>query len=283
MSSSNACGRIGKYLCANKHLEYLGIGDSRLTDKRMRKLFQDSAQQNITNEYLAKCNVIERIFQKIGVNEVVLINRVSESLNSWSFPNLVCLCISCGNEFGAGGLDLLVKSLSGCPIKELIINECKISGLSPLRGLVKCKMLTRLNLRGTVLGVADANTIAFLLGNEYPKLRYLKLISCGITDDMIEVISRGLLKSTTIEDVHLEGNEIGDRGLALKKVVDTSTFEACMQSNHSIYKIILSFDVIVCEINMFHRYKRLNEKAVIKYVKHLAKRNNADLRNESSS
>lgn len=133
--------RIGVYLWSSKHMKNLSLVNCDLTDSKMKNLFGKIAQQNETNDYLLKNDVLG----KLGVNESTLVGSIVESLTS--FQHLLNVNIS-RNNVGTDGLDVLVKSLAGCPIENHEIISCGLEGILPLKGLRKCMRLKTLDISG---------------------------------------------------------------------------------------------------------------------------------------
>lgn len=279
-SNANTCSRVGIYFCSSRHVKNMLLNHCSLTDIKMEQLFGKIAQQNETNAYLVK----EDILINLGITENTLVGNIIESVTS--FQNLVNLNVS-HNVFGTHGLIILVKSLAGCPIKSLDLTHCNIDSISPLKGLQKCSKLDTLILSGNTVNPADVDTITFLLGNGYPKLRMLELQSCGIDDDFIEMISPTLAKNKTVRNLHLHNirngseNRIGDRGISVlcKVVHDSTSFRNTLRSNHFIYKIIIPSptDVLfkVCFPNIIGR--GFVEVALRKYLIHLSSSESFDM------
>ena len=163
---------------------------------------------------------------------------IIESVTYSPFSNLFNVDVS-NNNFGTNGLDVMVKALTGSPIESLNINRCGLKGFNPLIGLRKCRILKKLSLSGNSIGADDFDTISVLMDNEYPKLRELDLVSCGIEDDLAELISPVLSKNRSLRYFYLNNNVFGETGVLalLKAVHDTSSFEKTLSSNHTIWKI----------------------------------------------
>ena len=107
-------------------------------------------------------------------------------------------------------------------------------------GLRKCMKLKELKTSGNSIGVDDFDTVSILMDIGYPKLRTLDLLSCGIEDDLVELISPVLSKNKSLRYLYLHSNVFGERGVLalLKAVHDTSSFEKTLaSSNHTVYKI----------------------------------------------
>jgi hypothetical protein len=133
-------------------------------------------------------------------------------------------------------------------------------------------------MSGNRLGINDADTVTMLMDNEYPKLRQLDFMGCGITDDFVETISPALSKNKSLRYINMRylrthtdartANQIWDRGVAAltKAIHDSSTFEKILASNHTIWKINLDgaelFHVTCLNCQQYHRI------GWCKYIKH---------------
>jgi hypothetical protein len=282
LSNVNICSRVGVYIWSSKHVKNPLLDHCSLTDINMEQLFGKIVQQNETNEYLVK----ENILINLGVPETTLVGSIIESVTS--FQNLVNLDIS-HNVFGMNGLNILVKVLAGCPIESLDLKRCNIDSISPLKGLQKCSILNTLILSGNTVNPADVDTITFLLGNGYPKLRTLELQSCGIDDDIIDIIGPTLAKNKTVRYLILHNirngaeNRFGTRGLSVlcRVVHDSSSFRSTLQSNHFIWKIPIPnpTDVLfhACFPNLAGGYIDSSTIALRKYLVHLSSRESFDM------
>jgi hypothetical protein len=267
--SENQCSRIGKYLWSSTHMKNIILSRCMLTDSKMKKLFGNIAQQNGTNEYLVTHRILENLLKENGLVDKILGSVIS-------FKNITNINVS-HNQFGIDGLEDLVKASAGCPITSLDISHCNFNSISPLKGLKKCTMLKKLNIRGNMLGIADSDIIALLLGSGYPALRELDLDDCGINDDMIDVICPVLTSNKTLRYFYLTGmkNVIGVRGTSAlcNAVNDTSSFKKILESNHFIWKITTKNPGAlweVCYPNLCNSYLGPNGIAVKKYMDHIA-------------
>ena len=236
--------RIGICLWQSQYVKALHLCSCGLSGSSMEHLFGKIARQNETNTYLSE----EDILGKLGVNEQSLLSSVLECVTS--FSGLIKVDVS-HNYFGTHGLDVLVKSLAGCPIEDLDLTHCALHGIFPLSGTRHCRRLKKLDISGNRLGIDDADTVTMLMDNEYPKLRQFDLMGCGITDDFVETISPALSKNKSLRYINMRdlargtrtdvrtANKIGDRGVAAltKAIHDSSTFEKTLASNHTIWKI----------------------------------------------
>lgn len=243
LQENSICSLVGKYLGSSSHVKNIDLSRCNLTDEKMKRLFAKIAQQNATNKYLVKRNILENL----GVNEPTLVDSILDSLTS--FRNLTDINVS-RNCFGSEGLDVFVKALQGSPIKNLDMSSCNISSIIPLQGL-QCPVLKKLDISGTILRIDDSYTIGFLLSEEFPILRELCLQSCGITDDFIETMSTALSSNRSLRYLFMgnlhdsdrsfkgENNMIRVRGemALLKAVHDSSSFKSTLHSNHTIWKI----------------------------------------------
>ena len=90
-------------------------------------------------------------------------------------------------------------------------------------------------------------TVTLMLDNGYPILRKLDLQSCGIGDDLIEMISPVLSENKSLNYLTLHNhqngarNMIGERGGAAlcNAVHDISSFKKTFESNHTILKLTM--------------------------------------------
>mmetsp|Transcript_11895 Transcript_11895/g.22004 ORF Transcript_11895/g.22004 Transcript_11895/m.22004 type:complete len:487 (-) Transcript_11895:112-1572(-) len=283
--SGEICARIGIYLWQSKHIKNVLLQSCGLTGSKMEYFFGKIAGQNEANDFVLK----EDILGKLVANEKSLVNGIIESVAS--FPNLFNVNVSV-NIFGTHGLDVLVKALAGSPIETLDISCCGLEGIDPLKGLRKCRRLKKIDISGNSVGVDDVSTVSMLLDNGYPRLRQLDLQSCGIGDDLIEIISPVLTKNTSLRYLIMhnlragERNNIGKRGFAAlsKAVHDSSSFEKTLASNHTVFKINVegNFDSClfsVCLPNYLANYTERDRYCIAwkKHINHLIDNEGADM------
>ena len=211
-------------------------------------MFGKIAQQNITNEYVLKKDILGNI----GITEKTLVGSIMDSLTS--FSNLNTVNLSC-NNIGDNGLEVLVNGLAGCQIEFLNISSCGIDlGFYTLEKLgLKCRRLKELDLNNNTC--TRAWIFSMLLNNDvYPCLRKLDINSMGINDDMIEVFSSSLRDNRSVRYLNMCNytrrtggldNVIGRRGVAaLCKVVhDTSSFKNTLSSNDIVWKISIDENI----------------------------------------
>jgi len=97
--------------------------------------------------------------------------------------------------------------------------------------------LTYLSLNYNSINADGCRELARLLQGENATLAELHLIGNNINDDGVEILVDALQTNTTLESLHLMGNEdISARGnLSLLRLVNNiSSIEATLQSNHTL-------------------------------------------------
>ena len=267
--SEDICDRIGLYLWRNSHIKNITLTGCGLSDDMMEKLFSrivDQHEQNESNDYLKKHDVLEKI---LNVGDTSLMGRVMGYLALTPFTKLVHVNLSYNSFIGTNGLDVLVKAIAGAPVRELHLNNCGLDDLSPLiMGARELKELALLSLNDNSLysTAENAQALSVLFDGGYPLLRQLFLGDCGIDSELIETSAPALLSNKILWQCHLVNNPIGDRGVEAftNAICDSTSFEKILSSNHTLGKIILGGDRITVP------EKKLQRLSMINYFRGLA-------------
>jgi len=169
--SEDICDRIGLYLWRNSHIKNITLTGCGLSDDMMEKLFSrivDQHEQNESNDYLKKHDVLEKI---LNVGDTSLMGRVMGYLALTPFTKLVHVNLSYNSFIGTNGLDVLVKAIAGAPVRELHLNNCGLDDLSPLiMGARELKELALLSLNDNSLysTAENAQALSVLFDGGYP-------------------------------------------------------------------------------------------------------------------
>jgi hypothetical protein len=271
LSTLDRCARIGQYLCSSSYVKNINLDSCGLTDGKVKKLF--GRNQNVTNDYLIEKGILEN-----AVKEQRLVDSILEHLPS--FPQLKKIDLS-RNQFGTGGLGILIRALAGTPIECLLLSYCNFNSITPLRGLSECQQLRKLDISENLINFADADTLSYLL-SEVPRLRDFNLRECGIDNDVIEAVSLALSTNRTVRYLHLYGNFITKSGTTAlcKALCDPSSFKSIMDSNHHLWKTSTGGpdDIHLFQLCAVNREVwKPNEAGLIKYVRHLSESETIDV------
>ena len=266
--SEDVCDRIGFYLWRNSHMKNISLQRCGLSEEKMKKLFSrlvDQHEQNESNSYLEKHDVLEKIF---NVGDTSLTCHVMSYLALTPFARLLHVDLSY-NTFGTKGLDVLVKAIAGSPVTELHLGSCELHDLSPLiLGGRKLKQLKKLDLRSNMLDstAENAMSLSVLFDGGFPRQRELCLEQCGIDSELIEKSAPALSSNRKLKYLHLYDNPLGDKGIAalIAVICDSTSFEKILTSNHTIWKLMVG------DSQSFHNesalQKRLQRLSFINFV-----------------
>ncbi len=250
-----------------------------LSEEKMNKLFSrmvDQHDQNESNSYLEKHDILEKIF---AVGDTSLTGHVMSYLALTPFARLLHVDLS-DNTLGTKGLDVLVKAIAGSPVKEIHLERCALNDLSPLilEGR-KLKQLKVLDLRSNMLDSTAENAIALsvLFDGGYPRPRELCLERCGIDSDLIVKSAPVLSSNRKLRYLQLFDNPLGDGGTAalIAAICDSTSFEKMLTSNHTIRKIIVGESQISHLISVLQ--KKLQRLSFINYMSFRGRRETGEV------
>eukprot|EP00984_Skeletonema_dohrnii_P009227 scaffold3521_cov151-Skeletonema_dohrnii-CCMP3373.AAC.9 len=156
--------------------------------------------------------------------------------------NLVVLNLN-DNYLRSEGFNVLFRTLSNSPIKELYCGGCGIESIEIGNNYIP-QHLKFLQLGNNSISTDGCRAIAKLLqvGND-ATLTTLWLFHNKIDDDGVEILVDALQSNTSLKTLNLrENNGISDQGKIslLRLVIDISSIGATLQSNHTLHNIGIS-------------------------------------------
>ncbi len=239
--SEDVCDRIGFYLWRNSYIRNVTLSSCCLCEEKMKRLFSrivDQHEQNESNDYLKRHDILERMF---NVGDTSLTGRVMGYLSINPFSTLLHVDLT-DNNFGTNGLDVLVKAIAGAPVRELHLRRCGVNDLSPfITGGRNLKELRLLDLNYNCLDstMANSRALSVIFDDGHPRPRVLSLRDCGINSELMKMAAPALSSNRTLQYLHLFENPLEDRGIeALIKVYcDWTSFDKILSSNHTILKV----------------------------------------------
>ena len=244
---------LGGYIANNDHLDYIDLSVCGLTDSKISLLFQGLANGSPLKE-------LDLSHNNLGVDGVRRMVPFLESAR-----NLRELCLSDNRDTNTECFRLLIKALhaGGGYIQELRLWDGKIEDITSLEhyplphlkvlylsknnihslptSLENYTNLEELHLSNNQIGNEGCRSIAKLLQKEGTHLNLLNLYSNDLGDEDAETLADSLKYNTSLTDIHLEGNDIKEKGhrAFLKLVNDVSSIERTYNSNHTLKTLSL--------------------------------------------
>ncbi|KAM7108464.1 ribonuclease inhibitor isoform 4-T6 [Ciconia maguari] len=134
-------------------------------------------------------------------------------------PNLTELKLN-NNELGDAGIEYLCKGLlmPSCSLQKLWLEYCELTAdiVEALNAALQSKpTLKELSLSNNTLGDTAVKQLCRGLVEASCNLELLHLENCGITSDSCQEISAVLSNKSSLIDLSVGDNKIGDSGLAL--------------------------------------------------------------------
>ena len=239
----DVCERIGFYLARNSYIMNITLCRCYLNDGHLEKLFSmtlDQRQQNDTIHHIKKHDIFDTILNVASLSE-----NVMDYLAFNPLSKLVHVDLS-QNDFGTYGLDLLVKALSGTPLRTLDLSSCGLYDLSPLiLGGRQLKQLKQFHLGNNDFQSTEENGIALsvLFDGGYPHLKELYLEECGIDSDLIEIAAPSLSSNHSLSVILLVNNQFGDEGIQelILAICNPQSFGTILASNHTLRKVVVGY------------------------------------------
>ncbi|XP_072893968.1 NACHT, LRR and PYD domains-containing protein 3-like [Hemitrygon akajei] len=159
--------------------------------------------------------------QKLELGYVGLTDCGAEDLASALSTNqtLTELNLS-GNELGDSGVKLVTAALrkSECKIQKLWLYGVGLtdSGAEDLASALSTNQtLTELELSGNELGDSGVKLVSASLRNPECKIQKLELVDVGLTDSGTDDLASALRTNSSLTELGLSGNELGDSGVKL--------------------------------------------------------------------
>ena len=150
-----------------------------------------------------------------------------------------------GNNLQSEGFNLLLRALNDSPIKRLNVKRCSIESIE-IDIEQTPRHLEFLDLSGNDINSDGCREVAKLLQGGDATLRELDLKDNKIDDEGVEILVDALQKNLSLGGLSLRGNDgISKQGeiMLLKLVIDISSIEATLQSNHYLTSVRFSFDL----------------------------------------
>ena len=230
--SDDALEQLGRDISNNTHLTYVELSNGALNDHNMTCLFRGlTRSSSITNMLL-----YENQLSVAGTSMVPFLQNAN---------NLKSLDLD-DNNLQSEGFNLLFRALSDSPIERLTCSNCGIESIE-IDIEHAPRHLTSLNLENNIINADGCREIAKLLQEtdsttltDLSTLESLYLQHNKISDDGIETLVNALHRNTTLRELFLKGNtDMSKKGkiMLLKLVINISSIEATLQSNHTLREI----------------------------------------------
>ena len=243
----HAWGVLGRFISGNTALEALKLEDS-LTDERAEKIFDKCKASSVKTAEFG--NIGHR-----GISSMLPFLSGSERLTSLSITS---------QDFDTACLDMIADTLKGGPLTHLNLSDCQIKNATALE---RCVLpdLEFLSLREN--GLATLPTLTSyaklkelwlydnqLEGVEFQKISDLIQTSQSLTelglgknklhDTDLELLAGAIKSSNTLTYLDVENEELTERGhlAILKCLLDMSSLEATVKSNHSLKFVDTGWD-----------------------------------------
>ncbi|KAK2517885.1 ribonuclease inhibitor isoform X1 [Columba livia] len=207
LSSSN-CEDLCSIINMNPSLTELKLNNNELGDAGM--------------EYLCKGLLMPSCsLQKLWLQNCNLTSASCETLCSVlsAQPSLTELHVG-DNKLGTGGVKVLCQGMMNpnCKLQKLQLEYCELTGdiVEALNVALQSKpTLKELSLSNNTLGDTAVKQLCRGLVEASCNLELLHLENCGITSDSCREISAVLSNKSSLIDLSVGDNKIGDSGLAL--------------------------------------------------------------------
>uniref|UniRef100_A0A8D0GKP0 Ribonuclease/angiogenin inhibitor 1 n=1 Tax=Sphenodon punctatus TaxID=8508 RepID=A0A8D0GKP0_SPHPU len=124
------------------------------------------------------------------------------------------------NELGDSGVELLCKGLlnPSCNLQKLWLQNCSLTEAccKSLRSVLGTKQsLKELHLGDNKLGTSGVKLLCQGLMDPNCKLQKLQLEYCELTPDNLEILSSALRAKSTLKEINLSNNDLGDASIKL--------------------------------------------------------------------
>ena len=255
--SDDALEQLGRDISNNTHLTYVELSTGALNDHNMTCLFRGLTRSSS----IMKMGLYENQLSINGVQNMVPFLQNANNLIELDLDD---------NNLQSEGFNLLFRALHNIPIERLHCERCDIEPIEidtkqiprqlkelhldgniinsdGCRGLAKLLQggdaaltsLTTLDLCNNKIGGDGVAALATALKSNVA-LEFLYLCGNKIGDEGVESLAEVLRRNTTLRELYLRGNTgMSQKGkiLLLKLVIDISSIEAIMQSNHTLREI----------------------------------------------
>ncbi|NXU79988.1 RINI inhibitor, partial [Oreotrochilus melanogaster] len=207
LSSSN-CKDLSSIINTNPSLTELKLNNNELGDAGI--------------EYLCKGLLMPTCsLQKLWLQNCNLTSASCETLSSIlsAQPSLTELHVS-DNKLGTAGVQVLCQGMMNpsCKLQKLQLEYCELTAdiVESLNASLQSKpSLKELSLSNNTLGDRAVKQLCQGLVEASCSLELLHLENCGITSDSCQDISAVLSTKSSLRDLSVGDNKIGDSGLAL--------------------------------------------------------------------
>ncbi|XP_008934215.1 PREDICTED: ribonuclease inhibitor-like, partial [Merops nubicus] len=207
LSSSN-CEDLSSIISTNPSLTELKLNNNELGDAGIQHLCKGLLTPNCSLEklWLQNCNLssasCETLCAVLG-----------------ALPTLTELHIG-DNKLGPDGVKVLCQGIRNpnCKLEKLHLEYCELTGdvMEALNATLQSKpTLQELSLSNNALGDAAIKQLCQGLMATTCNLKILQLENCGITSDSCGEISAVLSNKSSLTDLSVGDNKIGDAGVAL--------------------------------------------------------------------
>ena len=223
---------LGKDIADNTHLVEVNLSHAALNDHRISIFSRGLARSN-TMKFMT---LMDNGLSAAGVRSMV---PFLQNANNLTFLDLDC------NDLQSEGFNLLLRSLSDCPIEELHCNRCGIDSIEIDTKLIP-RHLKGLHLRGNSINADGCRGLAKLLQGGDATLETLYLGYNEIDDEGVEILVNALQSNTSLTNLELRNKRTSRHGniMLLKLVNDISSIDATLRSNHTLKYLLCADDQI---------------------------------------
>ena len=214
---------LGRGIAHNTHLKEISLCDGLLDDEIMSSLFSGLTRSNTVAEVCLYKNDLSAA----GMRSMVPFIKNATKLKVLSVDY---------NYIQSEGLSLLLRALRNSAIENL---HCHYNDIESIEDEFP-KTLKSLALSSNNIGVAGCLKIAELLNGDDAVLESLDLWGSDIDDECIAILVESLRNNTSLKYMDFSHcDNISDKGrvMLLQLVNDSSSINATLQSNHTLFTI----------------------------------------------
>jgi hypothetical protein len=247
--------QLGSDIANNTHLTDVYLYRDALDDHKMSFLFRGLTRSSS----IMKMGLYENQFSVAGVRSMMPFLQNANNLTKLDLDD---------NNLQSEGFNSLFRALGDSTINALHCERCNIESIEIDTKQIP-RQLKELHLDGNIINADGCRGLAKLLqGEDATTLTDLYLSNNHVECDGVEILAKALRKNKSLTTLHLFNNKIGDDGIEtlvnalhrnstlreldlegndgiskrgklslLKLVIDISSIEATLQSNHTLREI----------------------------------------------
>ena len=218
--------QLGRDISNNTHLECIDLSNG-LIDDKMSFFFGGLTGSKSIQELIMRYNG----FSASGVRSMVPFLQHATKLRK--------LFIYWNHDLQSEGFNVVLRALRDSPIEQIFCSKCGIETIE-IDDNNFPKMLQTLSLNGNNISTDGCREIAKLLQRGDSALTCLSLSQTKIGDEGVAVLVDALQNNTSLKELSLSRNDgisIKGRIELSKLVIDLSSVEATLQSNHTLERV----------------------------------------------